>query len=185
MELEKYIQNNIEAFNEEEPPRGHEQRFLKKLQKREKRDLPHHGTLRFLKIAAVFIIVLLAGNLGRLFFMSDVSRENHLAVKSKELREVEQFYNVSITSGMRELDRIMDESNHSEEEREMIQREMEELDSLFHNLQADYKANPRDPRVNAALIDYYQTKMDLIQLIISRLRQAEDVSVERQSGVEL
>jgi hypothetical protein len=44
---------------------------------------------------------------------------------------------------------------------------------MYQQLLADLKANPNDERVINAMLEYYQSRMNVITLIINKLKEAK------------
>jgi hypothetical protein len=44
---------------------------------------------------------------------------------------------------------------------------------VFKNLQGDLAANPNDERVIHAMLEYYQTKLSLIYMIVEKLEEVK------------
>jgi hypothetical protein len=59
---------------------------------------------------------------------------------------------------------------------------MAEFETRFKNLQIDLKANPNDERVINAMLEYYQAKLDIINMIVSKL---EEVKQQKNLSREL
>ena len=57
-ELEKFIKHERDSFDEETLPLGHENRFAMKL---EKNKIEKEGSVRFWRVAAAIIVLLVAG----------------------------------------------------------------------------------------------------------------------------
>jgi hypothetical protein len=55
----------------------------------------------------------------------------------------------------------------------MMEDELEEFEQIFKSLQSDLSANPNDERVINAMIEYYQTKLSLINMIIEKLQEVK------------
>lgn len=171
-ELEKLIYNNRQSLLNEEPPEGHFDRFEARLrnnvQARRKIEIKP-----LLKIAAILIFILMAVNQGRLYFSPEKAETITLGSVSEEYREVEFFYTNSIDLGMKQLDKFMSEGLLSESEMQMMKKEQQEFDQIHQKLLADLQAHPDDERVITALIEYYQSRMTVISIIINKLKEVK------------
>jgi uncharacterized protein (DUF305 family) len=56
------------------------------------------------------------------------------------------------------------------EQKDMLLKEMKSMDSVYVSLQKELKANPNDQRIINAMIEHYQTKVDVMNYIISQLK---------------
>jgi hypothetical protein len=178
--IEKIILKNIDRLNDFEPREGHFDRFEAKLKLQHKRK---KITLnQVLKIAAAVVFVLLAANQAFLYFspgkhpsvFSAFSNDEvTLASVSSEYEEVEFFYTHSINVGLSQWEGLKNEGLISEEEEEMMQSELAEFETMYKNLQQDLASNPNDERVINAMLDYYQAKLSVINMIVEKLEEVK------------
>jgi lipid II:glycine glycyltransferase (peptidoglycan interpeptide bridge formation enzyme) len=56
------------------------------------------------------------------------------------------------------------------EQKKMLEKEMKSMDSIYVQLQKDLKANPDDERIINAMIEHYQTKVEVMNYIINQLK---------------
>lgn len=171
-ELEKLILDNRESILDEEPLEGHFERFEARLQKASKpgRVIQLRPLLR---IAAIVVFVLLAVNQARIYLTPEKKAELTLGSISPEYREVEFYYTNAIQMGMSQWNRLSKEGYVSESEQQMMKSEQQEFDHMYQKLQEDLKANPNDERVINAMIEYYQARMNVINLIINKLQEVK------------
>jgi len=73
----------------------------------------------------------------------------------------------------------------SQKELVQIKHELSEMDSLFVNLQAEYKANPNDERIINAMIEYYQTKLDIVNTIKTDLENVKNLKNKKHENTEI
>ncbi len=178
--IEELIIKNIDGLNDFEPREGHFDRFEAKLKVQHKRK---KITLnQVLKIAAAVVFVLLAANQAFLYF----SPGNHpsvfsafgndevtLASVSPEYEEVEFYYTNSINVGLSQWEVMKNEGLISNEEEEMMQKELAEFETMYKTLQQDLASNPNDERVINAMLDYYQSKLSVINMIVEKLEEVK------------
>ncbi len=171
-ELERLILNNRHSIQNEEPLEGHFERFEARLQKSSGKS----KKLNFrplLKIAVALIFILMAVNQVRISFFPEKNETLSLGSISEEYREVEFYYTSSIQLGMNQLETFKQEGLVSEKEQQMMLDEQQEFDQIYQKLLADLKANPHDERVINALIEYYQSRMSVISIIINKLNEVK------------
>ena len=176
-ELEKIIINNRNSIQDEEPMEGHFERFEAKLQKASKSS----GIINFrplLKIAAIVVFVLMAVNQARIYLVPEKEAELTLGSISPEYKEVEFYYTNAIEIGMGQWEKLNREGLISQSEQLMMQEEQKEFDQMYQQLQKELQANPDDERVINAMLEYYQARMNLINLIINKL---EDVKQQKNN----
>ena len=179
--IEKLILDNIDALNDNEPMEGHFARFEAKLNKQ-------HKTKRTIKlnmvwkVAAAIVFIFLATNQAFIYF----SPHNHgifstqtkvsgitLASISSEYQEVEFYYTNSINNNIEQWNQWVEQGFISEEEQNMMNDELAEFETLYKNLQKDLAANPNDERVISAMLEYYQAKLSVINIIITKLEEVQ------------
>ncbi len=171
-ELERLILNNQHSFQNEEPLEGHFERFEARLQKATK------PTRKFnfqavLKVAAIVVFALLVVNQARLWFTPEKKETLSLGSISPEYREVEFYYTNAIQLGMTQLDKLTNEGLISEAEQQMMLKEQKEFDQMYQKLLEDLKANPDDERVINAMLEYYESRMNIISLVINKLKEIQ------------
>ena len=171
-ELERLILNNRHSLQDEEPLEGHFERFEVRLlnASRPVRTINWRLTLQ---IAAVVVFALLAVNQARIYFLPEKQETLSLGSISPEYREVEFYYTNSIQLGMTQWEKLKNEGLVSEPEQQMMQKEQQEFDLMYQKLLIDLKANPNDERVINAMLGYYQSRMNIISLILNKLKEAK------------
>jgi hypothetical protein len=171
--LDKLLNDHHEAFDEE-PLEGHLQRFEGKLDHYHSRRRLKDKTWPFLKIASLVIIVLLSANL--VIHLIPAKSENKIqTAANNEMDETARFYTIRINSGFSQLKQLADQGIGSEQELVQVKKEMDEMDQLHQDLQKEYSKNPNDERVINAMIDYYQTKLNIINTIKSDLENVKSI----------
>jgi len=177
-ELERLILNNRHSFQDEEPPQGHFERFEAKLHKASK----PIWTIRFqpiLKIAALVVFALLVVNQARIYLLSEKKDSLSLGSISPEYREVEFYYTNAIQLGMSQWKELKSEGMISKSDDQMMQKEQTEFDQMYQKLLIDLKANPNDERVINAMLEYYQARMNVMSLIINKLKEVKQQKYSR------
>ena len=181
--IEEMIQNNLELLNDSEPEEGHFERFEAKLKARDK--IRRFTWKTTLKIAAVVIFVLLVTNqvsiymspetkgLAGLVLKSEKTADISLASLSPEYKEVEFYYTTSINTGLSQWNELNKAGFISEDEQAMMDDELKEFESIYKNLQTDLAANPYDERVINAMLEFYQVKLSVITMIVTKLEEVK------------
>ncbi|MFP4488923.1 MAG: hypothetical protein ACLFN1_06430 [Bacteroidales bacterium] len=171
-DIEKIIRENSGFFNEEEPFEGHFERFSAKLEARQAVSpgrvsiLPH-----LLKAAAVAILVTLSSLWTWEHVLSPDANRMALGDVSPEYSEVEQYYVQQVNMMEDEIENVW--INDDPEEKEMLLQELDDMDKMYEELQKDLKANPNDDRVINAMIEHYQRKVDIMNYVLSQLREIQ------------
>ena len=178
--IEEFIIKNIDGLNDFEPREGHFDRFEAKLKLQHKKK---KITLNLvLKIAAAVVFVLLATNQAYLYFSPGDHRSVFSAVEengfslasvSPEYEEVEFYYTNSINVGLNQWNELKEDGLVSEEEQEMMNAELSEFEEMYKTLQSDLASNPNDERVINAMLEYYQAKLSVINMIVNKLEEVK------------
>lgn len=171
-ELERLILNNRHSIQDDEPLEGHFERFEARLQKVSKPVRKIH-LQRILRIAAMVVFALLVVNQARIWVTPEKKETLSLGSISPEYREVEFYYTNSIQTGMAQWEKLRKEGYVSESEQQMMQKEQADFDQMYQQLLVDLRANPNDERVINAMLEYYQSRMNVISLIISKLKEVK------------
>jgi hypothetical protein len=181
--IEELILKNLEGLNEREPLDGHFDRFEAKLNAKHKKKKFTFNVVW--KVAAAIIFVLLATNQAYIYFTPNNqgtllnngnTQEATLASVSAEYAEVEFYYNNAINVGLDQWKSLTLEGYISIEEQQMMDTELTEFEDRFKVLQEDLAANPNDERVINAMLEYYQTKLSIISMIVSKLEEVKQIN---------
>lgn len=188
--IEELILNNLEGLNENEPMDGHFERFEAKLKTQHKKRKITFNVVW--KVAAAVIFVLLATNQAfiyfspnqqNLFFNSRNNSEVTLASVSTEYEEVEFYFTNAINVGLNQWNSLNNDGFISEEEQEMMDGELAEFEERFKTLQKDLAANPKDERVVNAMLEYYQTKLSVINMIVNKLEEVKQKDNSHETSI--
>lgn len=171
-ELERLILNNRHSIQDDEPLEGHFERFEARLQKASKPTMKIR-LQPILRIAAAIVFALLVVNQVRIWLVPEKKETLSLGSISPEYREVEFYYTNSIQTGMAQWEKLRKEGFVTESENQMMQKEQADFDQMYQQLLIDLKANPNDERVINAMLEYYQSRMNVISLIISKLKEVK------------
>jgi len=183
--IEEIILNNLKELNDSEPLDGHFERFQAKLNRQNKKK-----TITFSlvwKVAAAVVFVLLAVNQANIYFSPDKQNANlannntefSLASVSPEYKEVEFYYTNAIIVGLNQWNGLKTDGFISESEQETMNAELAEFEERFKALQTDLAANPNDERVINAMLEYYQAKLEIINMIVNKLQEVKQVKNNR------
>ena len=178
--IEEIIAKNISALNDYEPAEGHFERFETKLKLRHRKKNVNFRLV--LKVAAAVIFVFLATNQAIIYFLPGYNgdllavfskKEITLSTISPEYSEVEFYYTNAINVRLNQWNKLNSEGYVSDEEKLMVNKELAEFEEHFKNLQQDLAANPSDERVINAILEYYQAKLSIINMIVEKLQEVK------------
>ena len=189
--IEEIILKNLEELNDNEPGDGHFERFEAKLKGRNKKK---KITLNVVwKVAAAVVFVLLAANQIAIYLSPEKvtpgainSREDiSLASVSPEYQEVEFYYTNAIDASLTQWNSLNKEGFISNEEQQMMNAELAEFEQRFKDLQQDLTANPNDERVINAMLEYYQAKLSVLNMIVNKLEEVKQQQKNTKHEIEM
>jgi hypothetical protein len=167
--IDEIIRSNRDFFEEAEPREGHLERFNRKLEMRFHTVTFKRSIVPYLLRAAVVTLLVTLSSLWTWdhFIRSDRNRMA-LGDVSPQYREVENYYVHQVNMMESEL-RTISLPNSPEQQAE-LKKEMKSMDSVYVHLQKELKANPNDERIINAMIEHYQTKLEVMTYIVNQLK---------------
>jgi len=172
-DIERLIRENVDFFNSEEPFEGHFERFSARLEARQfVAPRRVNITPHLLKAAAVAIMITLSSLWTWEHVLSPDANKMTLSEVSPEYREVEQYYVHQVSLMVDEIEGIW--INGQPEDKQILIDELEEMDKTYEDLQEDLKANPNDERVINAMVEHYQRKVEVMNYILSQLKEIQN-----------
>lgn len=160
-ELEKYISERKDAFENSEPQDGHTERFLLRLEKYE-RDVKKPITL-FWRIAAaaiVLVVVSLSIWLPKPNTPADVQYGSlSLSDVSSEFADVEKYYKSKLAL---EYEKINDLSKSDPEVASYL-AELKDLSALYDTLEHRLYESGTHEKVITAMIENFRLRLELIE----------------------
>ena len=168
-DFKDFFEKNRDAFDDLELTDGHEQRFLKKLNKNKS----SKGLRIWYGIAASFIFLAMLSFFAKDFiFQSKLNTNSHiisLGDISPKYQEVEEFYKAGVVAKITEIEKLNCKIDN--EQKSMIDQELEQLNGSYKNLQAELKANRNDQRIINAMINNYQNRIRFLEQVIEQIKE--------------
>jgi len=173
------IFNQLEAqFDVEHPNKGHENRFLDKLNKQNNTKVIAIKTNYWkplLSIAASLIILIaIVVPIQQSHGMKD------LASVSPQMANTQDFFTSTINE---ELDKLNDEK--SPETEKLIQDalvQIENLEQQYEDLKKDLNTSGNDKRVIYAMISNFQSRIDLLQNILQEIEYIKQLNINNDEN---
>lgn len=175
--LRNYIKRHYEDFNDEEPDKGHLERFDEKLQ-----DLERENKTRFLvpgmvmRIAAVILVLLAISTVYFRISWKNIGNlmTSKMAVEMpQEIQHAIKYYNVLSNNQYDKIEEYAGSEEESARVKQMAESELAMLESNTERLKQEYMNNLNNERVKAALIKNQQKKKELMDKIINQLEQKQ------------
>ena len=182
--IDNIIKDNRGLFEDEEPMEGHLDRFNWKLEKR----LHSYATKRsivpyLLRAAVVTLLVTLSSLWTWDHFIRSGRGRMALGDVSPQYKEVENYYVHQVNLMENEL--LTVDFKDNAEQRDMLQNEMKSMDSVYVQLQKELKSNPDDERIINAMIEHYQTKLDVMTYIVNQLKAIRNENQNKQENEKI
>jgi hypothetical protein len=167
--IEEIIRNNKDFFEDAEPSEGHMERFNRKLEKRFQVTAVKRSIVPYLLRAAVVTLLITLSSLWTWdHFLRPSSSRMTLGQVSPQYKEVENYYVHQVNLMEGEISGV--DLKNNPEQKTMLLKEMKGMDSTYVSLQKELKANPNDERIINAMIEHYQTKLEVMTYIVNQLK---------------
>lgn len=173
--LEKIMRDNKELFLDQEPAQGHAERFEKKLNRENRKIKVVRLTTNISKVAAIGILLLMSSLWVYNEFTEPTDQSMRLGDVNPELRKVEYYFTSQINSQYQKLqtdDILPDHPAYQES----LLAELDQMDSVYTQLQKELGAHPNDERIIQAMIRHYQTKLQVMTEILEKLRSYQEIN---------
>ncbi len=163
-------------FDIADPPEGHQERFLEKLKKQQFQPGSSKGKLRMLWMpilavaASLLILFMLTGNLTG--FKTSINKGD-LAGISPEMKETQEFYTSLIKTELTRLNEV--KSPETEVVVNDALNQLEKLDLEYLNLKKDLVKSGQDKRVIFAMVSNLQQRIDVLNNVLSRIEQINEL----------
>ncbi len=168
--LEEQIRAQRDLLDVERPREGHEARFLQKLEDRPVRRFNiRHG----LQMAASIAVILASA-----FVLVQVNKKGagkNKPMVSEAVSEANLYYAAQVDLRYEQIQAFDFENG---EEKDILLKELQELDRYQRQVLEDLEAHPDDARVIHALVRHYQIKLEVMDQIISHLNQLQSLNTE-------
>jgi len=167
--IEDIIRENKDLFEDAEPSTGHFERFNRKLEMKFQVKGSTRSIVPYLLRAAVVTLLITLSSLWTWdHFIRSGSSRMTLGQVSPQYKEVENYYVHQVNLMEGEIVNV--DLKNNPEQKAMLLKEMKSMDSTYVSLQKELKSNPNDERIINAMIEHYQTKLDVMSYIVSQLK---------------
>ncbi|MBK9389177.1 MAG: hypothetical protein IPN68_02925 [Bacteroidetes bacterium] len=184
--IEEVVNNSRNFWDDQEPEEGHFERFSVKLElRRQARSVKRSIVPYLLRAAVVTLLVTLSSLWTWDHFIRPDSRRMSLGQVSPQYKEVENYYIHQVNLMQDEI--VNTDIQNSPEQKEMLISELKSMDSVYVSLQKELKANPNDERIISAMIEHYQTKLEVMTIIVEQLKaiRKDNTNIEENEKITL
>jgi hypothetical protein len=175
--IDDIIRTNRDFFEDQEPSEGHFDRFSVKLEIRCHSKAKRSIVPYLLRAAVVTLLVTLSSLWTWDHFIRPGSSRMTLGQVSPQYKEVENYYIHQVNLMENEI--VSTDLKASNDQKEMLMKEMKSMDSVYVSLQKELKANPNDERIINAMIEHYQTKVEVMTYIVSQLKSIRNENLNK------
>ncbi len=179
--MDDVFKRNRDSFDSAEPLEGHFERFRMKLEMRFRKEAPKRSIVPYLLRAAVVTLLVTLSSLYTWdHFIRPERKGMTLGQVSPEYKEVENYYIHQVNLMENELTQF-DLGDPSQ--KAVLMSEIKSMDSVRVQLQKELKANPNDERIIQAMVEHYQTKLEVMSYIVNQLKSVQN-SNTKENGNE-
>lgn len=158
--------------NEFDLPKGHEERFLEKLN--QQKSLSKKVSINYWKIAAVLIPICMLSIYFVLEFDSEPKQTKvNLADYSPQLGEAENYFAYMIKEKVKEV-----KSLENPENKKLVDHSLNELDTLQKNytqLLKDLKQSGGNPQVIKSIMTNLQLQIEVLESVLNRIEIKQEI----------
>lgn len=158
--------------NEFDLPKGHEERFLQKLN--QQKSSKKKTTLNYWKIAAVLIPICMLSIYFVLEFDSEPKNtEVNLADYSSELGEAENYFAYMIKEKVKEVKALENPEN-----KKLVEHSLNELDVLqknYNQLLKDLKQSGGNPQVIKSVMTNLQLQIEVLESVVNQIEIKQEI----------
>jgi hypothetical protein len=168
--IDDFIQQHGGMFDDEEPGTGHEERFRSRLNKLHSTRRPGLQVVLF-RIAVILVMGFVISYFAVKEFRLINNQINSIAVDKpyQELKEAEKFYTSQLNIYYNKIQQLG--FNNDKAEKKKVLQELSAMDEQVQAMKYDLKQNPDDERVMSAIINFYQVKIEMMDVIIARAQK--------------
>ena len=169
--LDEFIRSNLDSLNSDEPLDGHFDRFTERLSQIEKSRISKPWIF-LLKVASVLIIGFAVTYVAihEFTILKNNTAGSFSGSATPELNEAIQYYSAQLDINYNKIQKLR--FNNDQNEKKQVLEELSEMDKQVQSMKKDLRQNPDDERVVHAIINFYQVKIEMTDMIIARTQQA-------------
>lgn len=178
--IEEIISKNRDFFEDNKPSEGHLDRFSVKLEIRHQRANRRSIVPYLLRAAVVTLLVTLSSLWTWDHFIRPANSRMTLGQVSPQYKEVENYYMHQVNMMEGEISNL--DLSQNPEQKQILKQEIRSMDSTYVSLQKELKANPNDERIINAMIEHYQTKLEVMTYIVSQLKSIRNENLNKKEN---
>lgn len=178
--LEQFIKDNHDNFNQDEPNAHHHERFKRKLESNQAKPKTFA-----LKIAAGFFFIIIAAWFLQFFMVKQSAPHQNVAIKelslkdiSPELAEVETYYNSALEIKMQDFYGQKNSNNFDPE----LYQQIDILDKEYQKLKLDLAENQGNKMIIMAMIQNLKLRLDAVEQLLLQTKNLNQSNYENDKA---
>lgn len=175
--LEDHIRNNRKLYDEDEPNNGHLERFINRLDAREKQTKKRSISRSMLAVAAILLLGLILTPVY--LFFQDQAETAAPGKGAVELSTIESFYKTQANNYLQQIDQLADRGIVNPAQKAEALKRVEELEMKNKLLSAQYAQLGGDSRLKTAIIRNYQMMSESLNTLIVMTRNTRNYIPEQ------
>ncbi len=165
------------SFDVQQTPKGHQKRFLEKLNGEKQTEKKPWNIWKPLSIAASVAVLF---TIGFLFLKND-GHQNDLASVSPEMEQTQSFFTNEIKKELQTL-KAFDNPETMAVVNDAL-KQIAQLESEYENLKKDLGESGNDKRVIYAMITNFQNRIDLLKQVINKMEKIETLKTNTHETI--
>lgn len=173
--LEKFIIDNRESFDDAEPLSGHFSRFEEKLDRQNAQSGVYFDRNFLLKIAAGLLVLLTVSvfifDFGANKLSKSLTATNRSSVVPAEMQDAINYYDAAASTKLGQIDKLACCGQDTRNIHSMASSELNSLNANSKELQKALSENPGNERVQAAIIQNHQMKEKVMTNLVEQMKR--------------
>ncbi|MGI9530774.1 DUF4179 domain-containing protein [Lutimonas sp.] len=172
--MEDFFRDKRQEFDAVEPNIGHFERFQAKLNKEKTEPKKKGGTPWYVLAIAASVLLFFGYWMGNYNQSTSIEQGIELAEVSPQMEETQNFYVATIQKEINEIKLKKTEANQKIIDDAFIQLEL--LETNYRKLTLELKESNADKRVIYAMINNFQSRLQVLQNLMDRLEEFEELA---------
>jgi septal ring factor EnvC (AmiA/AmiB activator) len=177
-DIENLFEKLEDSFDVYETPKGHQKRFLNKLNTTNKKQvLSKLKWLKTVSIAAIFAIIFSAGS----FLLTKEEAKTGLASVSPKMEQTQSFFTATISEELEKLNNFNDTKS-----KVLVQdalKQLKNIETRYNQLKTDLIESGNNKRVIYAMINNFQNRIDLLEQVILKLEKIKKIKSNKNENI--
>ncbi len=176
VEVENKIKENLAYFKDQEPDKGHKARFASRLSANNSTKSKKISLLSFVKIAAVFLLLIATSYI--ILKTINIKNSHELQYVTvitypEEFNKVQTYYDELSESNLNKIDKYAKSDEEAQRIKVKAQKKMDKLDANLAKIEKEYMKNPQSKKLKAAIVVNKKMKAEVAENIVEQLDNAQ------------